>query len=179
MVSFDLSTTNIILTAAVVGLFIFFITLLIKLNPSTEKKENLRPRIEIDEQEPLHSPTVLHNHQSSRIDTTRIEASEVGEKPMMMVGSTIGGGSTHTKQVNQGPAPTFKENRETPRPPEKPVATAKTEASSAVKDCAHHYGYLHTFPKNSPIPDECFGCEKIVDCLVNNKKSAGKNERLR
>lgn len=179
MVSFDLSTTNIILTGAVVALFIFFIALLIKLNPSTEKKENLRPRIEVDEQEPLHSPTALHSHQPSRIDTTRIEAPEVAEKPMMMVGSTIGGGSTQTKHVNQGPAPTFKENREAPRLPEKPVATVKTESSSAVRDCPHHYGYLHTFPKNSPIPDECFGCEKIVDCLVNTKKSNGKNERLR
>jgi len=178
MVSFDLSTTNIVLTGAVVALLIFFIALLIKLNPSTEKKENLRPRIEVDEQEPLHSPTVLHNHQSSRIDTTRIEAPEVAEKPMMMVGSTIGGGSTQTRQVTQGPPVSYKD-RETPRQPEKPAATAKTEASSAVKDCAHHYGYLHTFPKNSPIPDECFGCEKIVDCLVNSKKSAGKNERLR
>lgn len=178
MVSFDLSTTNIILTAAVVGLLVFFIALLIKLNPSTEKKENLRPRIEVDEQEPLHSPTVLHSHQPSRIDATRIEAPEVAEKPMMTVGSTIGGGSTQTKQVTQGPPPTYRENRETPRLPEKPVATAKTESSS-VKYCPHHYGYLYTFPKNSPIPNECFGCEKIVDCLVNTKKPNGKNERSR
>jgi len=178
MVSFDLSTTNIILTGAVVALLVFFIALLIKLNPSTEKKENLRSRIEVDEQEPLHPPTVSHNHHPSTVDTTRIETPGVAEKPMVTVGSTIGGGSTQTRQVTQGPPASYKD-RETPKLPEKPVTAAKTESPSAVKYCPHHYGYLYTFPKNSPIPNECFGCEKIVDCLVNTKKPSGKNERSR
>src|SRR3990170_5931600 len=181
MVSFDFSTTNIILTVAVVGLFIFFITLLMKLNPSTEKKENFENKIGVERQKPLQTSHFMpQNPQPTRIDAPRIEVPRAVEKPLVTVGPTVGGGSVQTKQVAPAPAPTFRESREIPRLPEKNGgAQAKTEAFPTRKDCLHHFGYLRTFPKNSPIPDECFGCEKIVDCLVSNKKSNGKNERGR
>ncbi|MGD8506341.1 MAG: hypothetical protein PVF15_06720 [Candidatus Bathyarchaeota archaeon] len=35
--------------------------------------------------------------------------------------------------------------------------------------CSHTYGYLNSLPKNTPIPDECFGCPQIVECLRNLK----------
>ena len=31
--------------------------------------------------------------------------------------------------------------------------------------CPHKFGYLASLPKNTPIPDECFGCPQIVECL--------------
>ena len=65
MVSFDLSTTNIILTVAVVGLFIFFITLLMKLNPSTEKKGNIETQLAIDRQKPLQTPIAYFTTKTS------------------------------------------------------------------------------------------------------------------
>ena len=180
MVSFDLSTTNVILTGAVVGLFTFFIVLLMKLNPSTEKKENFETQIGVERQKPLQtSHSVPQDPQPTRIDAPKIEVPKAFEKPLIAVGPTVGGGSVQTKQATPAPMPTFRESREIPRLPEKNGAHAKIEAFPTRKDCLHHFGYLRTFPKNSPIPDECFGCEKIVDCLVSNKKSNGKNERVR
>lgn len=32
--------------------------------------------------------------------------------------------------------------------------------------CPHKFGHLRSLPKNTSIPSECFGCPKIVDCLV-------------
>ena len=32
-------------------------------------------------------------------------------------------------------------------------------------ECRHFFGYLKKIPKNTPIPDECFGCLRMVDCL--------------
>lgn len=129
------------------------------------------------------SPILPQKPQPVRIDTPRIEVQRTVEKPVVVIGPSIGGGSVQTKQDAPTPAlppaPTFKENREMPKPPQKTAGPPKTEAFSTRKDCLHQFGYLRTFPKNSPIPDECFDCEKIVDCLVNSKKSNGKNERLR
>ena len=36
--------------------------------------------------------------------------------------------------------------------------------------CSRSYGYLAVRPKNSPIPQECLCCLKVVDCLYNAKK---------
>lgn len=37
--------------------------------------------------------------------------------------------------------------------------------------CVHEYGYLGTSWKNKPIPDECFGCPKLIECVAPaNKK---------
>lgn len=188
MFSFDPSTTNIILTVAVVALFTFFIFLLMKLNPSTEKEEDFDTQIEVEKPTPQHTlpitpqPQNPQNQQPQR-QPERIEAPRVVEKTVITVGPTVGGASVQTKQPTSQPTPTFSQNRENSRQQEKtvPSAPARTGFVTSKKDCMHHFGFLHTFPKNSPIPDECFGCEKIVDCLVSNniKKSNGKNERSR
>jgi DNA-directed RNA polymerase subunit RPC12/RpoP len=31
--------------------------------------------------------------------------------------------------------------------------------------CAHHLGYLKRRPKNTPIPEECLTCPKMIDCM--------------
>jgi hypothetical protein len=35
--------------------------------------------------------------------------------------------------------------------------------------CGHKLGYLKGLPKNKPIPDECFGCPKILECIALTK----------
>ncbi len=48
---------------------------------------------------------------------------------------------------------------------------AKTETAP---ECKHQFGYLRTLPRNASIPDECLGCERIVECKhssVNDLKS--------
>jgi type IV secretory pathway VirB10-like protein len=35
--------------------------------------------------------------------------------------------------------------------------------------CVHKFGYLKTVPRNTPIPDECFGCPRILECLMQTK----------
>jgi DNA-directed RNA polymerase subunit RPC12/RpoP len=38
----------------------------------------------------------------------------------------------------------------------------KTEEAVA---CAHHLGYLKRRPKNTPIPEECLTCAKMIECM--------------
>jgi hypothetical protein len=32
--------------------------------------------------------------------------------------------------------------------------------------CLHHFGYLASRPKNTPIPQECILCQRLGDCMV-------------
>ena len=37
-------------------------------------------------------------------------------------------------------------------------------------NCTHHFGYLADLPTNTPIPEECLLCSKVVECIVKNYK---------
>jgi DNA-directed RNA polymerase subunit RPC12/RpoP len=40
----------------------------------------------------------------------------------------------------------------------------KTEPESAVK-CGHFFGYLNKHQKNTPFPEDCLTCAKMVECM--------------
>jgi len=46
-----------------------------------------------------------------------------------------------------------------------PVETEKT----GVQGCPHYFGYLGEHPRNTPIPNECFTCIKIMECLLERE----------
>jgi DNA-directed RNA polymerase subunit RPC12/RpoP len=49
---------------------------------------------------------------------------------------------------------------------EKPAAAKGTQKLQArPPKCSHFFGYLRKIPKNTTIPDECFSCPTMVDCL--------------
>jgi len=41
------------------------------------------------------------------------------------------------------------------------------------QSCPHYFGYLFGYPTNQPIPEECFGCMKAIDCI--NEQGATDN----
>lgn len=55
------------------------------------------------------------------------------------------------------------------------VSTVKSsvkEENAAAREerffsgCLHHFGYLSSRPKDSPIPQECILCQRLGDCMV-------------
>jgi len=40
----------------------------------------------------------------------------------------------------------------------------KDSREETTLECKHRLGYLRTLPKNASIPDECLGCDKIIEC---------------
>jgi hypothetical protein len=34
------------------------------------------------------------------------------------------------------------------------------------KKCSHYFGYLVKHPKNSPYPEECLICSRLLECIV-------------
>jgi len=52
------------------------------------------------------------------------------------------------------------------------VKSPVKEESAAAREerffsgCLHHFGYLSSRPKGSPIPQECILCQRLGDCMV-------------
>lgn len=45
--------------------------------------------------------------------------------------------------------------------PEMTIADTAEETEA----CAHNLGYLKRRPKNTPIPEECLTCSKMIECM--------------
>jgi len=159
---------NILLVAAVVALFVVFVLVLMKLNPSTETKEHR------EREKPVQMPHQLPPLLSSK----PLEVRANNERPPMPMSPSMRTAPIETSSRQEQLAPMRSENRE-PTRQEKTTQSAKMELTPTRKDCIHHYGYLHSLPKNTPIPDECFGCPKIVDCLVSANSNSNSNSKKR
>ncbi|MEM2466082.1 MAG: hypothetical protein QXZ47_02160 [Candidatus Bathyarchaeia archaeon] len=46
------------------------------------------------------------------------------------------------------------------------VVSRSGESVSERVKCEHFFGYLRNRPKNTPIPDECLTCDKMIECLT-------------
>jgi DNA-directed RNA polymerase subunit RPC12/RpoP len=57
---------------------------------------------------------------------------------------------------------------ELPEEPEAEVKAAEEEsAPEEAAGCMHSLGYLKRRPKDAPIPEECFVCPKMIDCMAH------------
>ncbi len=48
----------------------------------------------------------------------------------------------------------------------------KTPKEPGPPGCSYYFGYLGELPKNTPIPDECLGCLKIMECLIKRSTNS-------
>jgi len=48
---------------------------------------------------------------------------------------------------------------------EAPAALKFESSEGEAAGCVHHLGYLKNRPKNTPIPEECLTCSKMIDCM--------------
>lgn len=61
---------------------------------------------------------------------------------------------------------------EAPVEPEPPTIAERIRASRITQEpepettleCPHHVGYLQSLPKHVAIPDECLGCDRVIEC---------------
>jgi DNA-directed RNA polymerase subunit RPC12/RpoP len=59
------------------------------------------------------------------------------------------------------------ETKREEHPSKEERAGTKRESSNLKEaECTHFLGYLKKRPKNTPIPDDCLTCEKMIECLT-------------
>jgi type IV secretory pathway VirB10-like protein len=151
-----------ILKVAIAIILVFYVTLLVRLKPTRETEPPLKTSIET-------------------VRTPNVEQ-EKPEKPKTPVDTR--------KTTDKEPALTGEADKSLEEPAEniQTEAYAKTEENQKketdkqakkafflfgerkFEGCTHKFKYLRNLPKNAPIPDECFGCPKILECLGPSKK---------
>lgn len=177
VLSFELSGLGLAVTIAVIIFMVIFITMLIKLTPSNEDKLTFSEEVFNETPEPISAPPQLSQkqiQQQTQSSGTARSHQDLGlqkpqEEPEIAVNATNGSESLERlKQASPSEKGLEQSSKQSPRQSEQRAFSMWTPRNSG-KDCPHKFGYLRGLPKNRPIPEECFGCEKIVDCLVNKK----------
>ncbi|HKZ95299.1 MAG TPA: hypothetical protein VJ249_12090 [Candidatus Bathyarchaeia archaeon] len=176
MLSFEFSVFDLVLSLGVIVLIVLFATTLWKLNPSGENKQPQDEEAYNDEQEFPRLPheqnpaNPQQNAPPSRVDSWQSGGKPISyktqEPPRLVVGATTEG----TSQTSMEQPTRSNEYVGSTRSTKATTSPKPVPKNSNGKDCFHFFGYLGGLPKNTPIPGECFGCEKIVDCLITKKK---------
>jgi hypothetical protein len=165
MLSFEFSAFDLVLSVCVMVLIVLFVTTLLKLKPSNENRQPPRDEVYEEEQESAllqHQPTVPP---VSWQNGARATPQKTQRMPQLVISATAEGTSHESLEQKYQPS----ESRDPPKQPKTTTSAKQISKSSEDKDCLHHFGYLNGLPKNTPIPGECFGCPKIVDCLITAK----------
>lgn len=175
MLSFDFSVFDLVLSLGVIVLIVLFVATLWKLNPTKENTQSQDEEIVIEEHEPRFSYQQDSTKSQSdvhptQVDTWQSAGRSTSESPTpaqkLVVNATIDGDSQISVEKTEEPS----EYVEPPKQTKTAASPKSSEKHANDKDCFHHFGYLNSLPRNTPIPRECFGCQKIVDCLVTKKK---------
>jgi len=66
-------------------------------------------------------------------------------------------------------------NRSAPTTPQ--VQQAQQAQGSQLKECPHFFGYLAQYPRDQPVPDECFGCIKAMQCMNGQQGTVTENTK--
>jgi hypothetical protein len=198
MVAFEITFIDIILIIAIALLITLYVTLLIRLKPSTKttideyaKKQATSPQTLPLKTFKDHKPhletskpiTIAEAIQMRQTSTATIETAKEPDVPKTIntPKSPIVYIENHKNIEHKEEVPKASEKIEAPKteerqPPTPPPIQTSTGHPMSVDmglpkgspECAHYFGYLRTLPKNTPIPDECFGCTRIMECFMQS-----------
>jgi len=147
------SPLTILPLVVIAAILAVYTLLLIKLKPPEEDIETTEnDSIELKKLEKPTTPTEISGNTSEEV------TSAVQEEPTEA-------SRTEVNALNGDVEETKKKNN-------KDKELKKSFFLFGEKDfegCPHKFGYLKSLRKNAPIPDECFGCPQILECLMTRK----------
>lgn len=167
MFTIDLSILNISLMAAIAIILVFYAIFLVKLRPTKEHGFISNRDFEREEKNvgksrrPRNQTMLIKTEKTTNEEpaSTVENREEIPEKPNENVQAR-----THVEEQVRALAQEIQK---------KSKETKKSFFLFGKKDfegCSHKFGYLKSLPKNTPIPDGCFGCPQILECLMRSKK---------
>lgn len=157
MIPFEFSMTNLVITAAILILAALYIVILLKLKPSTKNKDQHKKDVLPEKREPPP--------QNGLIFVNSLKTKEKATPPQGAQTQVNSQKIEHPLAKTSATRPSAPEDRNQ----EAPKHVVKQETRPSNLHCAHHFGYLRTLPKNTPIPSECLGCRQVVDCMTTLK----------
>ncbi len=154
MVTFDFSIFDLVTMMAVIVLAVLYVTILIKLKPSTENKDHTKKDLLAQKRKPPPNELVFVNSLKPKEKTTPPQRTQPQINPQKI---------RHSPTMTVRPTALPDKNQEASK------QVIRTENQSSNPYCLHHFSYLRTLPKNTPIPSECLGCPRVVECMTTLK----------
>ena len=154
MVTFDFSIFDLVTMMAVIVLAVLYVTILIKLKPSTEKKDRHKKDLVAEKREPPRNGLIFVNSLKTKEKITPPQRTQTQTNPQKI---------QHPLTKTGRPSAPQDKNQEAPKHMVKP------ENRPSNLHCVHHFGYLRILPKNTSIPTECLGCRQVVECMTTLK----------
>jgi len=155
---------NIVLIVATAIIIISYAILLIKLKPSIETKPSTNRYLERRRNTPIEPKRLVKP--ATPAETKKITSEESAspvETPKKPTESIQTKAHAETAEIAET------EEEQKPKKDEEAKKSFLLFGERNFEGCPHKFGYLNSLPKNTPIPDECFGCPQIVECLRNIK----------
>jgi hypothetical protein len=201
MVAVEISLLDIVLMVAITIFVALFVTVLIKLKPSSEttideyaekqqKKhaasaqtpqlgalEDRKPFSQTSKPMTIAEAIQMHQTTTATVETAKEpEAQETAKTPKAPPVYIKNQRNTELKKeitkASEKPEIQKAEERQHLTPPsiQTPASSERNVNSDLARartslECSHYFGYLRTLPRNASIPDECFGCNRIVECF--------------
>lgn len=152
------SPLTILPLVAIAAILVFYTLLLIKLKPSKEDVETTEnDSIVLERLEKPITPTETSENVSEEVTpAVQEEPAEASQTEVSQTEvSALNGDLEGTKKKNNKGAEMKK--------------SFFLFGERQFEGCPHKFGYLKSLRKNAPIPDECFGCPQILECLMTRK----------
>ena len=154
-----LTLFTVALTATVAIILAFCTTFLIKTKSSRRNKSALEKEFE----ESTKAKKIEESTKTKKIEESTKAKKNPNEKPGSAV-KTQEAPEEPSESVQNLPHTDTREDRK-----KEPVKEKKKSffifGKTSFEGCPHEFGHLRNLPKNAPIPDECFGCSQILECL--------------
>ena len=155
----ELSLT-IVPLAIIISVILSYVFFLAKLNPTKENEQSKNKNFERDD-------VTVAKRKILEKPTTKAKAEIITRG----VASPAKGKTTPEEPTEKVKIKAIAEPNENQKKKEEREAK-KAFMLYGKKDfegCTYKFGHLKTLPKNMPIPDECFGCPQILECLTPPK----------
>jgi Ca2+/Na+ antiporter len=155
MITAEFSVFDLVTMVAVLVLAVLYVTLLLKLKPSTENNDHHKKDFLHEKRGPPPNGLIFVNSLKTKEKTTPPQRTQTPINSQKI---------RHPFIKTMHPSLPQDKNQETPE-----HVVVRAENPSSDLHCAHHFGYLIELPKNTPIPSECLGCPQVVECMTTLK----------
>ena len=156
------------LTLTVIGLILVLYFLVLKRKGwLTENSEESHYRCPNQECRKIFQKPIVLTDLSQNSPRVYSACPHCGFDLEMASSSAVGKKTKMTLKIPRSPEESLEKPRAAKDIEKLPTASSKPLQARPLK-CSHFFGYLRKIPRNTPIPDECFSCPKMVECLSYN-----------
>ena len=151
MITSEFSIFDLVTMVAVLVLSVLYITILLKLKPSTENEDQHKKDSLTEKREPPPNGLIFVNSLKTKEKATPPQRTQT---------------QINSQKIRRPLTKTARPSAPLDKSQEAPKLVVSVENRSSDSHCVHHFGYLRKLPKNTPIPSECLGCPQVVECMT-------------